>query len=71
MLTRWVGGSEKGPKHAYVIYEWSLNTIGFVHGTAQKNQLGELHTGSSRKRTSMKKTTWNVLISFSTKLNEI
>ena len=25
LLTRWVGGSKKGPKHAYVIYEWSLN----------------------------------------------
>ena len=24
LLTRWVGGSKKGPKHAYVIYEWSL-----------------------------------------------
>ena len=24
LLTRWVGGSEKGPKHAYVIYERSL-----------------------------------------------
>ena len=24
MLTRWVGGSKKGPKYAYVIYEWSL-----------------------------------------------
>ena len=23
-LTRWVGASKKGPKHAYVIYEWSL-----------------------------------------------
>ena len=23
LLTRWVGGSKKGPKHAYVIYEWS------------------------------------------------
>ena len=24
LLTRWVGGSKKGPKHACVIYEWSL-----------------------------------------------
>ena len=24
LLTRWVGGSKKGSKHAYVIYEWSL-----------------------------------------------
>ena len=23
-LTRWVGGLEKGQKHAYVIFEWSL-----------------------------------------------
>ena len=23
LLTRWVVGSKKGPKHAYVIYEWS------------------------------------------------
>ena len=25
LLTRWVGGVKKGPKHAYVIFEWSLN----------------------------------------------
>ena len=32
MLTRWVGGSKKGPKHAYVIYEWSLsNHVRFAH----------------------------------------
>ena len=24
LLTRWVGGSKKGQKYAYVIYEWSL-----------------------------------------------
>ena len=24
LLTRWVGGSKKGLKHAYVIFEWSL-----------------------------------------------
>ena len=24
LLTRWVGGSKKGQKHAYVIFEWSL-----------------------------------------------
>ena len=24
LLTRWVGGSKKGPKYAYVIFEWSL-----------------------------------------------
>ena len=23
LLTRWVGGSKKGQKYAYVIYEWS------------------------------------------------
>ena len=23
LLTRWVGGSKKGLKHAYVIFEWS------------------------------------------------
>ena len=23
-LTRWVGGLKKGPKHACVIFEWSL-----------------------------------------------
>ena len=26
LLTRWVGGSKKGLKHAYVIFEWSLIT---------------------------------------------
>ena len=24
LITRWVGGVKKGPKHAYVIFEWSL-----------------------------------------------
>ena len=24
LLTRWVGGVKKGPKNAYVIFEWSL-----------------------------------------------
>ena len=24
LLTRWVGGVKKSPKHAYVIFEWSL-----------------------------------------------
>ena len=24
LLTRWVGGSKKDLKHAYVIFEWSL-----------------------------------------------
>ena len=28
-LTRWVGGLKKGQKHAYVIFEWSLNGWGF------------------------------------------
>ena len=27
LLTRWVGGVKKGQKHAYVIFEWSLNTF--------------------------------------------
>ena len=26
-LTRWVGGVKKGPKNAYVIFEWSLIDI--------------------------------------------
>ena len=26
LLTRWVGGSKKGLKHAYVIFEWSLTS---------------------------------------------
>ena len=25
LITRWVGGVKKGPKHAYVIFEWSLS----------------------------------------------
>ena len=25
LLTRWVGGVKKGPKYAYVIFEWSLD----------------------------------------------
>ena len=25
LLTRWVGGINQGQKHAYVIFEWSLN----------------------------------------------
>ena len=24
LITRWVGGVKKGPKYAYVIFEWSL-----------------------------------------------
>ena len=28
LLTRWVGGSKIGLKHAYVIFEWSLIAIG-------------------------------------------
>ena len=24
LITRWVGRVKKGPKHAYVIFEWSL-----------------------------------------------
>ena len=27
LLTRWVGGLEKGQKHAYVIFEWSLMRV--------------------------------------------
>ena len=27
LLTRWVGGSKKGLKHAYVIFEWSLDDL--------------------------------------------
>ena len=27
LLTRWVGGSKKGLKHAYVTFEWSLETL--------------------------------------------
>ena len=27
LLTRWVGGSKKDLKHAYVIFEWSLSTV--------------------------------------------
>ena len=26
LLTTWVGGSKKGHKYAYVIYEWSLGS---------------------------------------------
>ena len=26
LLTRWVGGSKKGQKYAYVIFEWSLKS---------------------------------------------
>ena len=26
LLTRWVGGVKKGPKYAYVIFEWSLKS---------------------------------------------
>ena len=29
LLTRWVGGSENGLKHAYVIFEWSLTAVQF------------------------------------------
>ena len=29
LLTRWVGGSKKGPKYAYVIYEWSLKVYAY------------------------------------------
>ena len=28
LLTRWVGGSKKGPKYAYIIFEWSLIATG-------------------------------------------
>ena len=27
LLTRWVGGVKKGPKHAYVIFEWSHSQL--------------------------------------------
>ena len=27
LITRWVGGVKKGPKHAYVIFEWSLRQL--------------------------------------------
>ena len=30
LLTRWVGGSKKGQKYAYVIYEWSLTDPKFL-----------------------------------------
>ena len=31
VLTMWVGGSKKGPKYAYVIYEWSLDQMDRTH----------------------------------------
>ena len=31
LLTRWVGGSKIGLKHAYVIFEWSLIQLMAAH----------------------------------------
>ena len=33
LLTRWVGGSKIGLKHAYVIFEWSLSVGLGLFGT--------------------------------------
>ena len=30
LLTMWVSGSKKGPKRAYIIYEWSLVQLSFA-----------------------------------------
>ena len=35
LLTRWVGGSKKASKYAYVIYEWSLSSWSFGESQAQ------------------------------------
>ena len=37
LLTMWVGGVEKGQKHAYVIFEWSLMQFGFCRKSMKVN----------------------------------
>ena len=36
LLTRWVGGSKIGLKHAYVIFEWSLTKLQEVNDAKAK-----------------------------------
>ena len=57
LLTRWVGGSKKGPKHAYVIFEWSLTKFLvlklFSRGIMLKVKIGLLPKGLFKYYVSM------------------
>ena len=37
IMIEWVGGLENPPKHAYVIFEWSLRELSFVFRIILKN----------------------------------